>query len=118
MIPTIYLSAKHYSSNLIRDMRNSFWKPAPYMHLYGLFTCDLVVPFITAHTMSFLEYLSELQGIDVLMGTREQSVKLYLTSQDEASVEIPYSSPIEVQCTSGKGMATKIRRTKRATFDF
>lgn len=115
---TIYLSARHYSGNLIKQMRAELWSVDHYSSIWGIYAADLVVPIIKHPNKALLEHLSDLHGIDVLMGTPGQTVNLYLTSGDNLNVEIPLSSPFEIECSFGKSMATKIKRVSRKAFDF
>ena len=110
MRPVIYLPAIHYSSNLIKDMRQSLWNVNHYgPHSYGLYTCSLVVPIIYHENRNFLEFLSESHGVDVLLGTIEKTISLALTSQGEASVEIPQAYPFKIEQSDGKAFSTKVR---------
>ena len=118
MKPTIYLPTRHFSSTLIKQMRAELWKVDHYIDIWGIFTADLVVPIIKHSNKAFLENLIELHGIDVLMGTSEQTVKLYLTSGDDPIVEIPLTSPFEIECPSPRSLDTKVKRVTRKTFDF
>jgi len=118
MKSTIYLPARHYSGSLIKQMRAKLWRVDHYINIWGIYTADLVVPIIKHSNKALLEHLSDLHGIDVLMGTPEQTINLYLISGDEPSVEIPLSSPFEIECSIAKSMATKIKRVSRKTFDF
>lgn len=99
-------------------MRAELWKVDHYIDIWGLYTADLVVPFIKHSNKAFLENLAELHGIDVLVGTPEQTVNLYLTSGDDPIVEIPLSSPFEIECPSPRSLDTKVKRVARKTFDF
>lgn len=118
MKSTIYLPARHYSSSLIKQMRADLWKVDHYIDIWGIYTADLVVPFIKHSNKAFLENLMELHGIDVLVGTPEQTVNLCLTSGDDPIVEIPFTSPFGVERKTSGGMDTEVRKTYRPTFDF
>lgn len=110
MNPTIYLPIRYYSLSLIKQMRAELWKVDHYIDIWGIYTADLVVPFIKHSNKAFLENLVELHGIDVLIGTPEQTVNLHLTLGDDPIVEIPLSSPFEIECPSPRSLDTKVKR--------
>ena len=117
MKPTIYLPSRHYPSSLIKQIRGELWEVDHYIDIWGIYAANLVVPFIRHSNKVFLENLAELHGIDVLVGTPGQTVNLYLTSGEEAVVEIHESSPFEVERKASGSMDTEVRKTYRPTFE-
>ena len=118
MNPTIYLPVRHYSATLLNKIRGTLWKVDFYQNIFGIFAADLVVPMVKHWNIDFLDNLVESHNIDLLVDTPEQTVKLYLSSGEEAVVEIHESSPFEVERKTSGSMDTEVRKTYRPTFDF